>query len=371
MTDERRIAVVGGGLAGAATAFFLAAERNARVTLVEREPRHDAHGSGRSAEILRVAADDPVTRALALQSSVLLDDPASIGLEVHAPLVDRRGLFVVSGPDAPAWAAPLVDAGAAERTSVDELRARAPHFTPTGSNVHWLPGGGRVHVARLLPALVRGAVRRGAAIARTAGEARVVVDGTAVRGVSAPGVAPIEADDVVVAAGAWTRETAASLGLSLPLRPTRRHACVTAPDPALDPRAPIVWDDVAGFYARQESGAWCVSACDVTDVDPAERPRYAPSEGALARVRELVARHLGDFAIARSWSGFRDLVPDDRPILGPDGRVEGLHWCAGLGGHGVTLSLAVGRAAAEAVLGRPDDLAQACSRARFETPVNA
>mgnify|MGYP000324309447 CR=1 FL=1 len=73
---------------------------------------------------------------------------------------------------------------------------------------------------------------------------------------------------------------------------------------------------------------------------------------AIAAAEALAAwvRRTGDpLTLEESWSGFRDLSPDDRPILGPDPRVPGLHWCCGLGGHGMTLSLGLGRAAASAV----------------------
>ncbi|MGB0332129.1 MAG: FAD-dependent oxidoreductase, partial [Planctomycetota bacterium] len=74
----------------------------------------------------------------------------------------------------------------------------------------------------------------------------------------------------------------------------------------------------------------------------------------------------GAVPLQETWSGFRDLSPDDRPILGPDPRLIGLHWCCGLGGHGMTLSLGLGRAAASAVLGRPTELATQCTVGRFE-----
>ena len=68
---RRRIIVLGGGVGGLSTAHALARDGDADVTLVEREARHDVHSTGRSAEILRVAVDDPVTRALALETEEL------------------------------------------------------------------------------------------------------------------------------------------------------------------------------------------------------------------------------------------------------------------------------------------------------------
>ncbi|MEM6569377.1 MAG: FAD-dependent oxidoreductase [Planctomycetota bacterium] len=370
--DRRRVAILGGGIAGVATAAFLAEEPDVEVTLVEREPRHDAHSTGRSAEILRVAVDDPVTREMARACAALLATPSKVGLD-RDDLVERTGLFVVTGEPEPAWAAELEASGDAERVGPDALRERAPHFRPEGHRLHWLPAAGRVRAERLVPALVRTALRRGAKLVRSAGPAEVRVEAGAVRGLSIPGRTPIECDDLVVAAGAWTRGIARSLGLDLELRPTRRHMFLASTDRPCPPGAPIVWDDAAGFYARPDGAVWGISMCDIADADPSATPPYPIDDAARARALALVERHLPRAAngpaarLVDGWSGFRDLTPDDRPILGPDGRIAGLSWCAGLGGHGMTLSLAVGRAAAAAALGRSDVFADRCGRERFES----
>jgi glycine/D-amino acid oxidase-like deaminating enzyme len=43
----------------------------------------------------------------------------------------------------------------------------------------------------------------------------------------------------------------------------------------------------------------------------------------------------------------RTFSKDHRFVIGPDSRLSGLHWAAGLGGHGITTGPAVGRLAAE------------------------
>ncbi|MEM9382777.1 MAG: FAD-dependent oxidoreductase [Planctomycetota bacterium] len=369
--DRRRVGVLGGGIAGVSTAAFLAQEPEVEVTLVEREPRHDTHSTGRSAEILRVAVDDPVTRAMARASSALLASPSQAGLG-RADLVERTGLFVVTAGNEPAWAEELEASGDAERADLERLRARAPHFVPRGDRVHWLPAGGRVRAERLVPALVRAAVARGARFVRSAGPAAVDVEAGAVRGVVLANGRRIDCDDVVVAAGAWTLGIARSMGLDLELRPTRRHMFLTSPAARHPLGAPVVWDDAAGFYARTDPDGWGISMCDVVDAAPSQAPPYPVEDAARARALSLAERHLPRAAgeppveVVDGWSGFRDLTPDDRPILGPDDRVAGLSWCAGLGGHGMTLSLSVGRSAAAAALGRPDPFAERCRRERFE-----
>ena len=71
----------------------------------------------------------------------------------------------------------------------------------------------------------------------------------------------------------------------------------------------------------------------------------------LAEKLEHAFPRLADLPIQRTWAGYRTLTPDGRFVIGPDPSLAGFVWCAGLGGHGVTTSAAVGRLAAQAVLG--------------------
>jgi sarcosine oxidase subunit beta len=375
--SPKQIAIIGGGIGGLATAFFLGAEKDIEVTLFEREPRHNAHSSGRSAEILRTAIDDPVTEELALTTAAALSDPSSMGLQAGAELLDRRGLFVVTSTEQNApWAERHLRAGAARESSLEELKEAAPHFTPQGRRVLHLASGGQIRGDRLLASLARGAIRRGVHVHRSTGDAVPRILGGRVTGVEVAGRL-VPCDALVVAAGAWSGPMSEALGAPLPLRTTRRHMWVTAPVSRTTRKAPIVWDDASGFYVRPEvhsdgSVAWAFSATDLDERLAAanaeeRRAAYVIDEGARAAAvtaagERLVAAPLAGLS---GWRGFRDLSPDDRPMIGQDPRIEGLHWCAGLGGHGMTTSLAVGRVSADAVMQRPGRLVDACGVGRF------
>ena len=81
MADGReRLVVLGGGIAGLASAWFAASLSDLEVVVVEREPRHDAHSSGRSAEIQRIAIPDPVARELAMATDAVYANPEGSGL---------------------------------------------------------------------------------------------------------------------------------------------------------------------------------------------------------------------------------------------------------------------------------------------------
>ena len=76
-----------------------------------------------------------------------------------------------------------------------------------------------------------------------------------------------------------------------------------------------------------------------------------PSVRALLvdRMEEAFPR-FGRFTVRRAWAGLRTFAPDRRFVLGPDPRLKGFVWCAGLGGNGVSTAVAVGEALAGLVL---------------------
>jgi D-arginine dehydrogenase len=169
---------------------------------------------------------------------------------------------------------------------------------------------------------------------------------------------------VILAGGPWANALAVEAGLPpLPLRPCRRHLAVLERRGwGLDPGWPFVWHRTAGFYLRPESGGLLVCACDVEDHPPAD---VGPSEAGIAALTERSLEMLRDAegALLRTaWAGLRTLTPDHHFVIGPDPALPGLLWVAGLGGHGMTTSAAVGELVAA---GRDDAVTRALAPARF------
>jgi glycine/D-amino acid oxidase-like deaminating enzyme len=89
-------------------------------------------------------------------------------------------------------------------------------------------------------------------------------------------------------------------------------------------------------------------------------------------VQELLAEKiehnmpaLADVTVSRSWAGFRTLTPDGRFVIGWDEEVDHLFWVAGLGGHGMTTSAAVGELAAGLIAKGRGHKSDAFTPARF------
>jgi len=339
---RERIVIVGGGIAGLATAWWLGQAGDRDVVLLEREDALGLHSSGRNAAILRTAIPAPVNRALAAETREFLARPPA-GF-APGPLLDACGLVIVTGEDG---------AGAAGEPcrELSAAAGLAPHFVPGPGRALHLPREGRIDIALLMDSLARGASARGVELRTGAAVDELLAAGGRVRGVRLADGTRLEAEWTVIAAGGWAARLGRRAGSRVELRATRRHIGVTRADGQVDPRWPIVWSDVDGFYARPEGGGMLVCACDQTDVDP-DACREDP--GVRATLLRAAARHLPSLApvaLDRFWAGVRTLTADGSAVVGADDEVPGLFWVAGLGGHGMTTSIATGRIAAEALRG--------------------
>ena len=87
--------VVGGGIAGASLACFLAP--HARVVVLERESHPAYHSTGRSAALFSEAYGTRQVRALSCASRPFFDAPPQ-GFAAH-PILSRRGVLTVASLD--------------------------------------------------------------------------------------------------------------------------------------------------------------------------------------------------------------------------------------------------------------------------------
>ncbi len=353
------IVIVGGGVAGLATAYHLAAHRDAgRVVLVERNAMLAAESSALNAAILRTLDEDVLTSRIALRSAGFLRAPPVDFADV--PLVRPRGLLLLAAKGeerALERQAEAVGEGLRfEWLDRDGIAARHPWIQPQGAGAVFLPDDGEIDIAALTLGFARGARARGVEIVKSAPVAEIAVERGGVRGVRLETGARIDAPRVVIASGGWAAELGARAGSRVRLRPTRRHLMVTRPAAGIDPDWPVVWqlgDDA--FYARPESGGMLLCACDLTDAEPDGLRRDDA-------VRELIARKAARFmpellhgAAGHFWCGLRTLTADGRFVIGADGDVDGLHWVAGLAGAGMVCGAEAGRLAAALLMRAPVD----------------
>ena len=140
----------------------------------------------------------------------------------------------------------------------------------------------------------------------------------------------------------------------MPMRPCRRHLFVSPPIDWVDPTWPFVWDVAHDIYFRPEGEGLLLCACDQTELPPGDPPIEESVKELLAEKIERFMPALSGVSISRGWAGFRTLTPDGRFVIGRDPKIKNFFWVAGLGGHGMTTSSAVGELAADLLLGAPE-----------------
>jgi D-arginine dehydrogenase len=363
---EAEILIVGGGLAGLATAYFLARLGARGVLLVEGNRSLGLAASSQNAGILRTLLSEAPLRPLAQRSrEFFLSPPQGFSNE---PLVDLVGLVLTA--DQANAAADLELSVAAhdlpvERLTSARLKALAPHVRTPALCSFFAPQEGHVFPARVIAGLAAGARAGGVTLRTGTPIAGLLRSGSRVCGVRLVGGREISARRVVLAAGAWGARLAEPAGSPLKLTPRRRHVLVGPADERINPRWPVVWNGGDTFYSKPADGGLWLCACDQDPVDPgpdgSAAVPLAPEE--LARIRQRAARHLdpelltewwpgGRSRDQRAWAGLRTFGQEERFRIGPDPEVGDLFWVGALGGHGLVTAPAVGELAARALLGQ-------------------
>jgi D-arginine dehydrogenase len=153
----------------------------------------------------------------------------------------------------------------------------------------------------------------------------------------------------------------------LPLHPCRRHLFVSPPMDWVDTSWPFVWDVSHDLYFRPEGKGLLLCACDQQEMSACDPPVDASMEELLAEKIQRTMPALSRVSINRRWAGLRTLCSDGRFVIGWDAKLQGFFWVAGLGGHGVTTSSAVGALAADLIAAGPGKKSEVFSPERFFT----
>jgi sarcosine oxidase subunit beta len=161
-----------------------------------------------------------------------------------------------------------------------------------------------------------------------------------------------ESPTVVIAAGAWSGVAGRMAGVEIPVSPKRRHKFMTAPFPtATIPSAtPFVIDHHYGFSIRRE-GTGLLLGIGRKD-EPASFSVDADRNLLPALVERAVHRApvLAEAQIMRIYAGLYEMTPDQMGIISAVPALEGLYVTAGFSGHGFMHGPIAGQLTAELII---------------------
>jgi sarcosine oxidase subunit beta len=203
------------------------------------------------------------------------------------------------------------------------------------------------------PAFGRAAARAGARIEENTEIASVEKDGDLFRATSTDG-RTFCAPNLLITAGAWGSQLSTQFGEPVPIAIHGPQMAVTEPMPyAIGPvvgvSSPFIEEVL--YFRQVERGNIVIGGCARGPAYLDERRAKVLPESTLLQFRQMarLAPALTRLNIIRVWSGVEGYMPDDRPIMGRSGKVDGLYYAFGFCGHGFQLGPGVGDVMAELI----------------------
>jgi D-amino-acid dehydrogenase len=249
--------------------------------------------------------------------------------------------------------------------SGDEAREHEPALSDAIVGAIRYPVGATLDPYRFVVELAERAARLGARIRTGADVARVLVRGGAVAGVELQGGEVVEADVVLLAAGAYTAGLTRPLGLRLPLQGAKGYHRDYDPKDGATPglRTACIIGESAIFCADLGGFVRLAGTLEFSGLN--EDMRRSRLEQLTIGARQSF-RGMGDAAPISEWCGLRPCLPDGLPAIGAAPGIPGLFVATGHAMMGLTLGPVTGQLVAECVLdGAPSADLQALRVGRF------
>ncbi|MDP9526872.1 NAD(P)/FAD-dependent oxidoreductase [Pseudomonas protegens] len=347
--------IIGGGIAGASTGYWLS--RHGRVIVLERESHPAYHSTGRSAALYTAAYGTAQVRALTLASRDFFDHPPE-GFCEH-PLLTPRGEMTVDFNGDPAelnnqYLSAKASVPEMQLLSADEACARLPILRR--EKVHgalYDPSASDIDTDALHQGYLRGIRRHQGQVYTDHEVLGLQRDDQGLWQVQTNGQT-FSAPLLINAAGAWADQIGAMAGARrLGLQPKRRAAFIFAGPEGLDTHHwPMLVSLDESFYMKPDAGMFLGSPANADPVEPHDvQPEELDIALGIYQIEE--ATTLSIRRPTRTWAGLRSFVSDGDLLAGFDPQVPGLFWVAGQGGYGIQTSPAMGQASAALVRGQP------------------
>ena len=244
-----------------------------------------------------------------------------------------------------------------------EARRREPHLKPGIAAAVLSPRDHQVDNRCLGRALAAAVRKAGAALHEHCPVREIMVSGGRAAGVVTD-QGREEADVVVLAAGAWSREIGGLAPQALPpVRPIKGQMLALQMDPTAPILSHVVWLPRGGYLVPRKDGRLIVGGT----VEEKGFDTAITAGGLLALIEGAwrAVPAIEELPVAETWVGFRPGSRDDAPMLGP-GAIDGLVVATGHHRNGILLTPVTAAVVSDYILtGRLREIARPFSPQRF------
>lgn len=357
--SNTEILVIGAGVMGNSIAYHLARHGREVLVLEQSQIAVSPAASWASAGGVRRQGRHPAEALLAIEA---IERWQALEQELDADLQYRQGgnLLLAETETEATYLTTFVQhqqaLGFTDVRLIDRQEAHTlvPGISPRVIAGSYSPADGQADPARTTRAFASAAQRYGASYKTGERAVALLRKGERITGVRTA-QEELQAEQVVLAAGAWSDDIAASIGLRLPIRTRALQMVLSTPaqNSALTPVLSVVGRMLS--LKQLPGGAFLLGGGWPGDPTP-DRISYTlrpdSMQGNWATACELLPT-VGQQSIVRAWCGLEAESIDDIPFIGKLMDLQGLILAVGFSGHGFALSPAVGRAIADLIAGHP------------------
>jgi len=347
------VIIVGGGVMGASTAFYLSERGVPKTILLDKEELFGQGATGRCAGGVRYQFATEVNIKLSLESLPILERfKANFGQTIDYKQVGY--LFLLTDPDSVKQFQENVKLQHSlgvetEWLSGDEVRLRFPMMNledVIAATNH--AKDGVVDPNGVVMGYINSSRRLGAKAFNNIEVIDIQIESGRVTGVQT-NEGFISSPVVVNAAGPWAGVVGKMAGISIPIQPLRRQWLTTTRLPNLPENFPFMIDFSQSLYFHPE-GEGLLTGMSNPDEEIGFDQNIDP-DWELTHIQSAIERFpmLEQAGLSSHMAGLYELTSDAHPIIS-NTSIEGFYVVAGFSGHGFMHGPAAGKCISEIIL---------------------
>lgn len=358
MQTESDVIVIGAGIVGNATAYYLA-KKGQKVTVLEASENIGQGGSSRNGGGVRQSGRNPKELPLMVWGVQNLWPGLSEELEVDTEYTQEGNLRLGKTEEHLKTLQKLADGAVkcgvdVKMISAEEVKKINPYMSDAVIGASWCPTDGHANPLTTTLGFYKAARKLGVQFITECPVTKILTKAGKVCGVETPEQV-FSAPNVVVAAGYESNAILNTVGITIPMRKKLLQCLVTEAEPQMFKQ--MLGTAAADFYGHQtKHGSFVFGGHDGYE-DYANRlndnDAYPPSTAGFVSscTRGIIGYFpkLENAKIVRAWAGYSDNSSDGVCTVSKCDEVPGLYIECGFTGHGFGIGPSAGYNMAELI----------------------